>query len=275
MDFSETIVVYDIKVGSLTQLNEYMNLYEYQRSSSFVDHPPRSLRFNIFKLLLLRNCLADWRSLHVMWGMKIQSNVPGHMTMPIYGEKLKQSSSSEPRGWWLWNLVYSIGYSTTTSGFIWWPWVDLDHFYDKVKFVSEYYCMSESLYSIECWCIFKFVLIRHILSTQGSDTGPLVLWFIVPLLKFICFMFHLCPVWSESKLSTWRIIGSWATHKVHKKGWSDWADAQADLSLLGAQLLCWFCRAAAHISSVNLSREHRAAILFWHKQMNEPANNVL
>ena len=31
--FSETIVVYDIKVGRCSQLNEYMNLYEYQRSS--------------------------------------------------------------------------------------------------------------------------------------------------------------------------------------------------------------------------------------------------
>ena len=55
MDFSETIVVYDIKVGRFSQLNEYMNFYEYQRSKSFIDLHPRSLRFNIFKLLLLRN----------------------------------------------------------------------------------------------------------------------------------------------------------------------------------------------------------------------------
>ena len=53
MDFSETIVVYDIKVGRFIQLNEYMNLYEYQRSGSFIDLCPRSLRFNIFKLLLI------------------------------------------------------------------------------------------------------------------------------------------------------------------------------------------------------------------------------
>ena len=30
MDFTETIVVNDIKVGRCSQLNEYMNLYEYQ-----------------------------------------------------------------------------------------------------------------------------------------------------------------------------------------------------------------------------------------------------
>ena len=37
MDFSETIVVYDIKVRICSQLNEYMKLYEYQRSSSLTD----------------------------------------------------------------------------------------------------------------------------------------------------------------------------------------------------------------------------------------------
>ena len=59
MDFSEAVVVYDIKVGRFSQLNEYMNLYEYQRSVSFIDLHPRSLRFHIFELLLLRNRYAD------------------------------------------------------------------------------------------------------------------------------------------------------------------------------------------------------------------------
>ena len=36
IDFSETIVVYDVKVGRFSQLNEYVNLYEYQRSRSFI-----------------------------------------------------------------------------------------------------------------------------------------------------------------------------------------------------------------------------------------------
>ena len=40
MDFLETIVVYDIKVGRCSQLNEYMRLYEYQRSRSFTDRVP-------------------------------------------------------------------------------------------------------------------------------------------------------------------------------------------------------------------------------------------
>ena len=29
-------------------------------------------------------------------------------------------------------------------------------------------------------CISKFVLIQHILSTQVSDTGPMVLWLSIP-----------------------------------------------------------------------------------------------
>ena len=40
MDFSETIVVYDIKVSRCSQLNEYMKLHEYQWSRSFIDLGP-------------------------------------------------------------------------------------------------------------------------------------------------------------------------------------------------------------------------------------------
>ena len=55
MDFSETIIVYDIKVGRCSQPDEFTNLFEYHLSRSFFDLGPRSLRFNIFKLLFLRN----------------------------------------------------------------------------------------------------------------------------------------------------------------------------------------------------------------------------
>ena len=47
------------------------------------------------------------------------------------------------------------------------------------------------------------------------------------------------PAWSESSLSAWRKLGSLATHWAHSKNSdqtrrmrSDWADAQADLTLL-------------------------------------------
>ena len=48
--FSETTVV---KVGRQSKLNEYVNLYEYQKPRSFIDLGPSSLRFNIFKLFSL------------------------------------------------------------------------------------------------------------------------------------------------------------------------------------------------------------------------------
>ena len=57
MDFSETIVVYDIKSGKFSLLNEYMNHYEYQGSRSFIELHPRSLRFtfsNFFSLETFR-----------------------------------------------------------------------------------------------------------------------------------------------------------------------------------------------------------------------------
>ena len=77
------------------------------------------------------------------------------MTMLIYGEKIKKKKKKK-KNLLLWNqeaddlLVYSIGYSNTTNVYIWGPWVDHDHFYDRVKFVSEYFCVGESLYSTEC-----------------------------------------------------------------------------------------------------------------------------
>ena len=51
MEFSETIVGYDIKVGRCSQLHEYMKLYEYQRSRSFIDLSPNhsdSIFLNFF-----------------------------------------------------------------------------------------------------------------------------------------------------------------------------------------------------------------------------------
>ena len=51
MDFSETVLVCDIKVGKCSQLNEYMKLYEYQRSRSFIDLVPNhsdSIFLNFF-----------------------------------------------------------------------------------------------------------------------------------------------------------------------------------------------------------------------------------
>ena len=63
--------------------------------------------------------------------------------MPIYGKKLKKSSSPEPKGRWPWNLVGSIGSRVLPAFFKWWPWVDLNLFYDKVKFCPLCFCMGK------------------------------------------------------------------------------------------------------------------------------------
>ena len=97
MDFSETIVVYDIKVGRFSQLNEYMNMNIKGHSLTFVQGHSDSTISNFFFSETTRPIEAKWR-LHGMWGMKICSNIPGHITMPIYGQKLKKFSSSELRG---------------------------------------------------------------------------------------------------------------------------------------------------------------------------------
>ena len=55
-DFSETIVVYDIKVGRCSQLNEYMKLYEYQRSRSLIELGPNlsdSIFYNFFSSITI------------------------------------------------------------------------------------------------------------------------------------------------------------------------------------------------------------------------------
>ena len=96
MEFSETVVVYDIKVGRCSQLNEYVKLYEYQRSRSFIHLYPNlsdSIFLNFFSSIPTRPIEAKF---HVEpswdWGTKACSNDLGHMikmaAMPIYGKSL-------------------------------------------------------------------------------------------------------------------------------------------------------------------------------------------
>ena len=111
-----------------------MNLYEYQRSRSFIDLGPRSLKFNIFIFFFLETAWPIEAKFYVEppWDgeTKFWSNGLYHMTklaaMPIYGKNLKKSYSLEPKGRWPWKLVCSIGYSSTTKlgqmKSLGWPW---------------------------------------------------------------------------------------------------------------------------------------------------------
>ena len=115
-----------------------MNLHEYQRSMSFIDHGPRSLRFNIFKFHFLETAWPNGAKCYVQPSLdewtKVWLNGPDHITkmaaMSRYVKNLKKkkkkSSSLEPKGGGPWTLVCSNGYSSTikfvqmmTLG---WPW---------------------------------------------------------------------------------------------------------------------------------------------------------
>ena len=95
MNFSETILVYDIKVGRCSQLNEYMKLYEYQWSRSFIDLHPKSLGSTFSNFFSLETARSIEAKFHVepLWdeGMKVSINVLCHMTkmaMAIYDKNL-------------------------------------------------------------------------------------------------------------------------------------------------------------------------------------------
>ena len=59
------------------------------------------------------------------------------------------------------------------------------------------------------------------------------------------------PVWSESSLCAQWIAKNPSFLHADNEDWSDWADAQADLSLGWAHIsVCWFCRVVAQIRFV-------------------------
>ena len=54
VDFQESIEACEVKVGTYSQINEYMTIYDNPRSRSLIDICLKSLRFNIFRLLFLK-----------------------------------------------------------------------------------------------------------------------------------------------------------------------------------------------------------------------------
>ena len=92
MIFSETIVVYAIRIGRCSQLNQYMKLYEYQRSRPFSYLGPNhsdSIFLNFFHSITAWpieakfNVVSPWDE-----GTNACSNCLGHMTkmatMPVH-----------------------------------------------------------------------------------------------------------------------------------------------------------------------------------------------
>ena len=58
----------------------------------------------------------------------------------------------------------------------------------------------------------------------------------------------ICPVWSESSLCAQWVAKDPNFLHTDSEEWSDWADAQADLSLRWVHMpFCWFCHEVAHL----------------------------
>ena len=86
-------------------MNEYMKLYEYQRSRSFIDIGPRHPDSTFSNLFFFETARPIEVTFYVEplsdGGSTVFSNGLGHATnmadMPIYSKNLKQSSSLEPK----------------------------------------------------------------------------------------------------------------------------------------------------------------------------------
>ena len=74
--------------------------------------------------------------------------------------------------------------------------------------------------------IMKIIIVDYYLSRLMTKPTK---WSVCPTKTQISLGIH--SVWSESSLSAWRKLGSLATYWALSEDWSDWADAQADLSL--------------------------------------------
>ena len=58
----------------------------------------------------------------------------------------------------------------------------------------------------------------------------------------------ICPVWSESSLCAQWVVKDPSFLHADSKDWSDWVDAQAELSLHWAHIpFYWFCRVAVQL----------------------------
>ena len=100
-------------------------------------------------------------------------------------------------------------------------------------------------------------LVRHFSKHKCFENSVIILSHSVSHLNMSCLMTKptkwLLPVktqiiWPESLLCTQWVAKDPSFLHVDSKDWSDWADAQADLSLRWAHMpFCWFCREAAHL----------------------------
>ena len=134
---------------------------------SYIDLGPRSLRFNIFKLLFHKKHQTVWSQ--ILYGASMGcwdenlSKCSGSrwlscpfMVKSFKNLLLQNQEADDLETWYTW-----FGSQILPNLFKWWPCVDLDYFYDMVTNVSTWVKAFTG--------ISKLVLIQHILSTQMSN----------------------------------------------------------------------------------------------------------
>ena len=116
----------------------------------------------------------------------------------------------------------------------------------KILDIYNNYKQNAMYYRIFASCLYVSRKVFSLFTNYFSRllTKP-TKWLVCPVKTQISLAIR--PVWSGSLLSSWRNIASSATHWAHCQDWSDWVDAQADLSLCWAHMsFCWFCHEEAH-----------------------------
>ena len=101
MAFLETIVVYDIKVGRWSQLNEYMNLYEYHSLTLVQCHSDLTFS-NFFSSKSTRSFKAKFH-MKPPWdvGMKICSRwLPGSYMVKTFKHLLLRNQETDDLETW-------------------------------------------------------------------------------------------------------------------------------------------------------------------------------
>ena len=124
----------------------------------------------------------------------------------------------------------------------WWPYVRLAFVpnmissWNKVLFLFYY-----------LFIIFFFLLLSDRQGTREKWAAKPTKWPVRPAKTH--FSLGIRPDWTESSLCTQWVVRIQAFFMRTAKTWSNWADAQADLSLRWSHApLCWFCHEAAQVS---------------------------
>ena len=114
--------------------------------------------------------------------------------------------------------------------------------FPRVVFIDRLDCTCEK--ATFCLCMDRWFP----LDMSQCMTKP-TKWPEGPAKTQISLGIHIHPVWSKSSLCTQWVAKDPSFIHADSKDWSDWADAQADLSLHWLHMsFCWFCHALAHIS---------------------------